>query len=963
MASAPPTVHGLTPRHAELLAPHCERIPDPRRALLLLGRWAESHPLPRDERAFLDLAYLAGASEPLFLALQAEPAQLASVSAQSRIPGGLGRDGLDEALARHLLRSRPGDAAVALAAFRLHQCARILLQDLLGVLPFEGVTRELSLLAEVLVGRALALTYQELRERLGMPQKAGPGDRFVPCSLSVFGLGKLGGGELNYSSDVDLVFFFEEEGTTDRGASNGAFFNAWAREAIALLTRPTVMGSCLRVDPNLRPRGRDGELTLSFGSALDYYREWAETWERQAWIKARPVAGDTAAGARFLRQLEPLIYRSVPPRVVAEENRRMRSATLAHLERAAPSGAGPDVKEGPGSIRDAEFAVQALQLAHGPADPWLREPNMLLALARLRQRGLLADARRGELARGYLLLRRAEHFVQVQAMRQAHRLPEAPETREALARFLGLPGVPALDRALAESRGALARIFRETVEALARQGEHESPLARALDPGALLRDLASAGLREADRALPLLAEAYRSLAQAASTENDPGLLELHRAVLGEIGAAPAPFNALDALHRMVPALSSQEGLLVALAGRPRALALLLRVAARSAPALEMVQRWPALAGDLSFEALQAPEAVLGAAFRDARFPDALREAHKRALFLFTAAEVLREAPDPAVSFRRHTRLAERALDIVFRDVCTGAEKREGLPAGTLSDRWCLVGLGRLGFEEMHPRSDLDLVPVKSEEWLLPEDPARSALVEGQLLRALVSGLTAVTRHGSLYASDFRLRPHGDSGPPLAVGPALVDYFDTPHARGWERLAYLKARVVAGSREVGAHALEKLGVRLVSRPLPPGEPGRLSEILSRLDHAAADLEGAVKFAPGGLLHLDLVLLALQTARGLLPGPGGAFALLSRLLEAGALEGAEAEALRASKLWQERLLLHLRLTELRPLPRARAAEVLVRLSRHPWAGTDPEAAWRGHREAVLAAWSRRVEANQG
>jgi glutamate-ammonia-ligase adenylyltransferase len=948
----------LSPAFAALLDAHKSRIPDPGRAMSLLGRWAESRPLPGEELLFLDLAYLAGTSEPLFLALLSNERRLKMVSAQSRIAGGLGAQKMDEALGRHLMGVASSETAAGLALFKLLQSARILLQDIHGFLSFEEVTRELSLLAEVLIQRALAVTYQELRERLGMPQKLGADGRPVQASLVVFGLGKLGGNELNYSSDVDLVFFYEEEGETDRGVSNSAFFNAWVRQAIALLSRPTIYGACLRIDPNLRPRGRDGELTLSFGAALGYYRAFAETWERQAWVKARPVAGDLSAGEQFLKQMGPLIYRPVPAEVVGESVRSMRLQTLSHLEKSLGNKAETDIKEGPGGLRDAEFGVQALQLAFGPKDPWLRDQGTLMALARLRQRGLIGDAQRGEVVRAYLLLRRAEHFAQVQGMRQAHGLPESDEGMNALARFLAFEGTPELRRALEQSRAALSRFFAEVVERLG-AGRAERYERDILAPESLREMLVRANIRDAGRALPLFTEAALSIAREAAAENREVLVASLDALVEEISASPDPFQALLSLCRLVPSLASQPGLVGYLASRPMAFSLLLRLVVRCPALFDWAQRWPELAANISFDALRATGESFASILPPSASGEPLRFAHKQALFRFAAAATLMPDLDIGFSHKWHTRLASEVVDAALAEAASALEGKEGLAKGALIDKVCLLGLGRLGFEEMLPGSDLDVVLLKDREWLFPEAPERSASLEIQLVRGFVRALTGVTRYGALYPVDLRLRPHGDSGPPIVSSEALLAYFGSQNAQEWERLSYLKARPVAGNLSLGKPALEALWEKLQKEPLPEGSPSRLIELLSRLDKSAPSIEGEIKFSPGGLFHLNTLLLLLQRRFGVKREAGGTLALMKRLEEAGALEAGEALALRASWAWQERLLLNFRMLFARPLARRDCKSAFEALSAASPGFARAQEKLRAHRETVLASWRSHIE----
>ncbi len=947
----------LTPAFAALLAAHKNRIPGLRRSLSLLGRWAESKPLPEDEILFLDLAYLAGTSEPLFLALLSNDRYLKMVSSQSRTQGGLGRERMDEALGRHLLGISPSENASGLALFKLLQSARILLQDMHGLLSFEEVTRELSFLAEVLIQRALSLTYQEIREKLGMPQKRGPDGRPVQSSLAVFGLGKLGGGELNYSSDVDLVFFFEDEGETDRMVSNSAFFNAWVRQAIALLSRPTPYGASLRIDPNLRPRGRDGELTLSFGAALGYYRAFAETWERQAWIKARPVAGEIAAGERFLKEMEPLIYRPAPPEAIGEAVRSMRRQTIAQLERGPGGKAGSDIKEGPGGLRDAEFAVQALQLAYGPKDSWLREPGTLLALARLRQRGLIGDCERGEVIRAYLLLRRAEHFAQVQAMRQAHSIPEGGEAMEALSRFLSFEGAPPLKRALGESRAALSRFFAEVTNRLGAAGGEGEPLA----PESLVKLLARAKIADTGRALPLFSEAARMLSREGGTQEDPSALAVSLGALAdEAAASPDPLQALLSFCKLVPSLASQPGLVPLLIARPMTLALLLKLTVRCPLLFDWTQRWPELAAELSFGAIRSLSEPLVSVLQGSPEGERLRFAHKRALFRFAAASTLVPESGVEAAHDWHTRLASEVLGAALAESAAELARKEGVEKGLLMDGVCILGLGRLGFGEMLPGSDLDIVLLKDGDWLLPRDPERSASIEIQLVRGLVRALAGITRYGALYQVDMRLRPHGDSGPALVSSGALSSYFSSPGAQEWEKLSYLKARAVAGNVAMGTAAASAAREMIMGRPLPEGAPARLAGLLARLEKSSPTLEGELKFSRGGLFEIHVLLFLLQLRYKAESRPGGTPALIKALGERGAFAPGEEAAIREAWARQESLLLHSRMFFARPpalKDRNAALAALASVAPEFSRAQDMLAACR---KTVLASWNSRFAA---
>lgn len=967
----------MSPRQRDILSAHRGRLPDQAKVLPLLKRWQEGPGLPPDERRFLYLSYLAATSEPLFLALFRHPNQFRTVASQLHRPPPMDRDTMDEALARFLLSLRNLDTASALAAFRVYQTARILLQDVLGLLPFGQVTRELSTLADVLIQRAMNITYQEVRETLGLPQKRSRTGRFVPCELAVFALGKLGGQELNYASDVDLIFFYEEDGATDKGQTNASFFRQWIRDSLALLSRPTPYGACLRIDTTLRPRGRDGELALAFSPALAYYRDWSELWERQAWIKARLCAGSPTAGSVFLNAMAPVVYQPYPHHVVAGEILRMRRKTFDRLRASRTSGPELDLKEGRGGIREAEFAVQSLQLVYGAGDRWVREPHTLLAAAKLHQRGRLNEGQHAELARAYTLLRRSEHWAQVQALRQVHRLPDSIEDWGPAARFLGYQNPGALAEAIAGARADLRRVFQSVLRPLSSGGEKRDRLSNLLTEEGMFESLALAGVRDPKRAFPLLRDIYGALSMAVHTpEQRRNLLRIHGSLLREFKGSSRPYESLRTLHRLLPALTSEDGALERLLSHPRYARVLLRLVSQSEPVFQSVQQWPSLVHDLSFGNLGGDSFRLGAPEAAGTSPDGLRRWHKRVLFVIAARDLALGA-DVVESQAAHTALAEQVLETVFERVCYDLEREGGLPESAVSSKLCLLALGRLGTRRMQPRSDLDLVPVCSKEGLLPDDPERSAVLERRFVNQFTSRMTAVTRHGSLYAVDYRLRPHGASGPPVSREGAFENYFSWESAHWWERVSYFKARPVAGNRSLGARLLSAAWKETSARPPAKADFLALDGLMVRLSEKSRDMESDLKYQRGGLLNLDLIVRGLQARAGL-PAGSSEEDLIPQLAGTGFLTETEASRLMAARRFQEALLYRLRLHFLRPAPSARTpgvvADLLARsgvdwlaplLAASPYKieGRDPFmgllSALQGHRENVSACWRRLLE----
>lgn len=927
----------------------------------LLARWYDTTVPPESDGSFLHLLYLAGTSEALFLALLRHPGQLGSLSLQVSAAEGQGLEGMDEALARFLLLGRWPSTASALAAFRAIQSARILLQDVLGILAFESVTRELSALADVLIQRSLALTYQPLRESMGLPMAMTPEGRPAPCGMTLFALGKLGARELNYASDVDLIALYGAEGATDLGRPNASFFNAWVQATVALLTTMTPDGPCLRVDMNLRPRGRDGELTLAADSALAYYREWADLWERQAWIKARPCAGDQELGARFLKLMEPVVYRPYSWEGIAKQVRRMRRMAEVKLGKAAEE----DVKEGPGGIRDAEFSVQALQLAHGPEDRWVREGHTLLALSKLAQKGVVSTARQASFAQHYTLLRQAEHWVQVQHMRQAHRVPAEEGSWEPLSKFLHLPSALETRAAIGRARKDLRHLFLRTIEELESKDADRDGVSSMLTPGGMLSVLQQGRFQDPVRALPLLSGIYATLTPLLTTPGrKENLVRIHYSLRGEFARTADPYTGLAALHKLALALAGEPGSLETLLDRPRLPRLLFRLAHQSETLTESLIRMPALVGLIGFDAMRDLTDRLERMPIPGEGPDALRRWQKEIMVLAQAREIVL-GESVGWSQEIHSGLAERACSAVLTAACAAVESREGLEPGCLLESVGLLALGRLGLREMHPRSDLDLVLVKRSTWVVQDDPDRSARVEAQLLREMAGALAAVTRHGALYESDFRLRPYGASGSPVQSLQALRDYFAGP-AQLWERLSYLKARPVAGSGGLCREALDAVWGASLPRGSTPQETEGLMGLRLRLESGSSDFESALKFRPGGLLHQDLLVLSLQLRAGLVPAAGGFGEILARLESDGILSSEHRGTLYRARSFMEGFLHRSRIRFARSprqgWPKNLLAELdalwLPRLSGDfgaPSAGTL-ERAWTGHGEAVVGIWER-------
>src|SRR5262245_13614183 len=433
------------------------------------------------------LARLFGSSQMLADALRRRPNTLAWLLEPATMRVWLAEDFAAD-LAQGLAPFTAREARLnALRRFKYRQLLRIGARDLLGDADLSQTTEELSHLADACLGEAWSMAEAAARAAHGAPLDEEGNE----TGLAIIGMGKLGGRELNYSSDIDLMFVYGSDGETAGGpegrVATGDFFARVCRDIVAMMEEPTDEGYAFRVDLRLRPEGRMGGIALSLDGFRSYHIDRAELWERQALLKARPVAGDERVGARFLEWAQGVVYRSgADPRVVPAIRAMKREIDRSLTDKG--DGLTRNVKLGRGGIREIEFIVQALQLLYGGDDPWLREGATLKAIFRLTERGYLTPALGRALSEAYRHLRTVEHRLQILHEFQTHTLPGEPEALARLARRVGVPGTPA--RAIRDFHrrhrcmtGAVNRAFREFFHSMG--GLESAPLAprRSGPPG------------------------------------------------------------------------------------------------------------------------------------------------------------------------------------------------------------------------------------------------------------------------------------------------------------------------------------------------------------------------------------------------------------------------------------------------------------------------------------------------
>src|SRR5215470_6859544 len=465
----------LSPALAGALPSLLVEAPDPDAALLLLDRMASES--PETVRVIEDHPFLAhyaiavfGSSRYLGETLVKNPDLLQVFLREKKLDRSFSHEEFSEALARFRSRSFDRDASLLLARFKRREYVRIMLRDILGISPLAETTAEISALSDVLIEEALREAESAMERRFGLPQHLDPEGRAVNTPFAVLSLGKLGGSELNYSSDIDLLYIYGD-GTEPAGApiSNKEHFVRLGQSLTETLSRSTAEGAVFRIDLRLRPQGNEGELAISVGNALRYYAETAHDWERQALIKVRYSAGNVQLAREFIRRVQPQVYSekinfaAIKTALVAREKidkkRRRQIATEGHES--------INVKIDRGGIRDIEFLVQCLQRVYGGAESWLRSGGTLFSLHKLHDKRHISGHDFHELTSGYTFLRHLEHRLQLRQGQQVHRLPNSLGEIKALQRAMtGLtPGYQLVDlvSAVRERMAAVSEIYRRVI--------------------------------------------------------------------------------------------------------------------------------------------------------------------------------------------------------------------------------------------------------------------------------------------------------------------------------------------------------------------------------------------------------------------------------------------------------------------------------------------------------------------
>ncbi|HEY6802977.1 MAG TPA: hypothetical protein VI306_05295 [Pyrinomonadaceae bacterium] len=840
-------------------------LPDQHGARMFLDRLATENArayqnLAKKPALLADLLAIAAWSPLLATTLEQNSDYLSWLARERQDPRVRTTDELKESLARFALTNSSLNTQNLLARFRRRELMRTYLHDIRRAHSLVETTEELSNLADAILDYALSLARRDLDNRYGLPTKTDERGRSATAEFCVLALGKLGSFELNYASDIDLVFLYSDEGSTagtgERGEVTNREYFVKLSEAIAkYVGQSGGEGAAYRVDLRLRPHGRDGAIACSLEEATRYYARSAQDWERQALIRVRPAAGSAELFARFKELVTPYVFR--PDVSISNALANVRLAKQK-IDRQVEKKVGFNVKLGRGGIREIEFIAQALQLAHGGLDEWLRVSHTLVSLGRLADRGYITQTERSSLSDAYYFLRILEHRLQMEHGLQTHTVPEANGARELVARRMGFKGTDAESDFNAALKSHTT-IVRQTYDRLF--GEIEAPSANPTEK----REVQPI---DKDTALAQAAARVFALHLIDESSQDPvRLAQILQAT------AHQSLNSHRALLQVARIAASLEKLEESLQFRERQLLKLVTLCGSSDFFAEIIAANPAFIASLEVNVDECLRRDHRAVMRSAieaqnSFPSemsAFRSTWAGMLIEIGMLDATKEISTFEAN-RLQTELAVASLNVAYLIARREMARRVG--TFRTGPRLAFFGLGRLGTGGVDYGSDLDILItydslVPSPVPGLSQEEAYTRMVE-----LMIAAISSITREGYLYRVDLRLRPHGKNGPLVLSSDGLLEYLKEK-SDPWEWLAYLKLRTVGGDVELGkmveTHARHRIheNAAKVNQNELTNETRRVRDRLEAEKSTQGSRTGIdIKYGPGGMLDVYFAARYLQ-----------------------------------------------------------------------------------------------------
>jgi glutamate-ammonia-ligase adenylyltransferase len=836
--------------------------PDSDSTLLLLCRLLESLPpnsgpgIETDTTLLHHVCTLFAHSSWLGETLIQNPDMLSRLVDRGELRRSLSKEEFRSEFARLRMRRIGAAPSLLMARFRKREYVRILLRDMLRIAELAEITAEVSALADALLEEALAEANAELVRRYGSPKSPGSRGEVRAAEFAVVSLGKLGGNELNYSSDVDLMFLYDggrEPGTAR--ISNREYFIQLAQNVTEMLSRRTREGQTFRIDLRLRPLGHEGEVAVALPRAVQYYSEVAEDWELQAMIKARHSAGDSRLTREFVRAIASCVYRpnvnfaAVKTALQTREriDRRGRDGIAGWTERRAIN-----VKLDRGGIRDIEFLVQCLQRLYGGDESWLRSRGTLFALQKLHDKEHISGKDFHSLTKAYEFLRNLEHHLQLRHGQQSHTLPGDSNEVKVLARCVMRP-----DRAprsaeefvahVQSRMAAVGEIYRRVVY---REQSHQT-----------VEGEAHSQLRWETAATP--ENSYSQMMQRLAVDAPQLLAKLARAEMSQHGRRN--------LERFFNSASTSPERYGAILRSPEAVEKAVTIFNCSEYLSGLLVRYPSDAELLTNLDERAPEGgVVGESAADRlEALGRLRNEFRRSMVLANS-KGLYQPQEIWEVLRENSRAADSAV-------------KNALVIAKLPESLAVMALGRLGSSEFDLLSDADLLFVA--------DSGADLEACQKAAERVMDSLTAYTRDGTVFPVDTRLRPRGSAGELVTTPERLARYFAS-EAQPWEAVTYLRLRQIAGSEAVGQRAIEVTREGIASMACRDGFGRELGDMREKLE--ASGPRPNVKTGPGGTYDIDFLIGRLQVRHGVWCN-GNLAERVRHLRQAGLIESEDSDVL--------------------------------------------------------------------
>ena len=902
---------------ASRLEIHLVEVSDPDMALNNLERFVRSSRSPlalgslieRDADALPILLQMFSTSQHLSDIMVTEPESydLLRITEGQPVARGL----LVEEIGTEIGAVADDQAVMALLRqFKRRETLRIAYGDFVVGQRLDTVTRQISYLADAVCEAALLAAQNTLIGRFGVPRRRdGKEARFV-----VLALGKLGGKELNYSSDIDLMFLYDEDGKTDGGkpTSNQEYFDRLSRSVVKLLTEATDLGTAYRVDLRLRPEGSHGPVVVSFAAAQHYYENMGRTWERQAFVKARPCAGDLEFGKEFLDYLEPWIYRRYLSRAditgIKALKRRIEKRTIRE------GGNQRDVKTGHGGIRDIEFVIQFLQLLNGGDLQSIRTGNTLDAIEQLAEAGCLTMQERGILTENYVFLRQIEHLLQIMFDLQTHMIPESDAELRKLALRMGYSTrqqadvLPSFKSDFAEKTELNHKILDHLLHDAFMDDEETDPVVDlVLDPDPRPESirilLESFGFQDVNSAYHNLMTLATEKIEFLSTRRCRHFLAaISPRLLLAISRSPDPDATLVNLCQVSDSLGGKGVLWELFSVSSASLELYVRLCASSPYLSGILTSHPGMIDELmdSLVLDRLPDFKVLREFltelcRGAEDVEPILHGFKNSLHLrvgvrdilgkeeiestTAALSDVAEVCLQEVAMRAYEKLA-RKYGYPSRDSDVSAPRgpedhvaphhgqngRDHISRDGQCAELVILGMGKLGGREPNYHSDLDIIFLYDCDGMTRHRGRTSGSTTtnqhffSELGQRVIKLLTRLGPQGRLYEVDARLRPTGKSGPLAVSFAAFARYFDEGDGQLWERQALCRARPIFGTRPARQAALEIVRRAITHESWLPENAREIKHMRQRMEETAS--RHNLKRGPGGTVDVEFSVQMLQ-----------------------------------------------------------------------------------------------------